>query len=196
MILQILNIEFPFSNLKNITNVSIMNIENKIKEQRLALALNKNFFGPQGKLSIICQMFGNSIIEDYFGRDQTDLVYGDIEEKNQFETFSEDHTSCLLGYFYDGINLGNHLEIKYLINENEIKLYYKGYVKYHELANELLSYIPEKEWESSVEAIFIRSIERLKKVNEEKLQKKNASVERMEKELIDKIRSKWGDDLI
>jgi len=196
MILQILNIEFPFSNLKNITNVSIMNIENKIKEQRLALALNKNFFGPQGKLSIICQMFGNSIIEDYFGRDQTDLVYGDIEEKNQFETFSEDHTSCLLGYFYDGVNLGNHLEIKYLINENEIKLYYKGYVKYHELSNDLLSYIPEKEWESSVEAIFIRSIERLKKVNEEKLQKKNASVERMEKELIDKIRSKWGDDLI
>ena len=196
MILQILNIEFPFSNLKNITNVSIMNIENKIKEQRLALALNKNFFGPQGKLSIICQMFGNSIIEDYFGRDQTDLVYGDIEEKNQFETFSEDHTSCLLGYFYDGVNLGNHLEIKYLINENEIKLYYKGYVKYHELSNDLLSYIPEKEWESSVEAIFIRSIERLKKVNEEKLQKKNASVERMEKELIDKIISKWGDDLI
>jgi hypothetical protein len=196
MILQILNIEFPFSNLKNITNVSIMNIENKIKEQRLALALNKNFFGPQGKLSIICQMFGNSIIEDYFGRDQTDLVYGDIEEKNQFETFSEDHTSCLLGYFYDGVNLGNHLEIKYLINENEIKLYYKGYVKYHELSNDLLSYIPEKEWESSVESIFIRSIERLKKVNEEKLQKKNASVEKMQKELIDKIRSKWGDDLI
>lgn len=176
--------------------VFIMNIENKIKEQRLAEAINKDLFGPQGKLSIICQMFGNPIIEDVFGGDQTDLIYFDAEEENDIKTFSEDHTSYLLGYFYDGVNLGNHLEIKYLINEAEIKLYHKGYVKYHEISNELLSYLPEKEWESYIDNIFIKSREKLKKINEDKLKIQDINTEKMQKDLIDKIRSKWGNDFI
>lgn len=174
--------------------VFIMNVENKIKEQRLAEAINKDLFGPQGKLSIICQMFGNPIIEDVFGADQTDLVYFDIEEEDKMKTFSTDHTSYLLGYFYDGINLGNGLEIKYLLNESEIKLYHRGYVKYHELSNELLAYIPEKEWENYINSIFLKSREKLKKINEEKLKIQDLQTEKMKKDLIEKIRSKWGNE--
>lgn len=171
-----------------------MNIENKIKEQRLAEATNKDFFGSQGKLSVICQMFGNPIIEDVFGGDQTELSFYNTEDEDTINIFSEDHQTFLLGYFYDGVNLGNNLEIKYLIQESEIKLYYKGYVKYHEIANELLTYIPEKEWESYIDVIFIKSREKLKKINEEKLKIQDLKTDKMKKDLIDKIRSKWGTD--
>ena len=176
--------------------VYIMNIENKIKEKRLAEALNKDFFGPQGKLSVICQVLGDPIIEDFFDGDQSELLYFNVEEENEAKTFSEDHMTSLLGYFYDGLNTGNHLEIKYLIQENEIKLYHKGYLKYHELANELLSYIPEKEWESYIDNIFIKSREKLKHINIQKLKEQDLRAEKMKKDLIDKIRSKWGNDLI
>lgn len=173
-----------------------MNVENKIKEQRLAEAINKDLFGAQGKLSVICQMFGNPIIEDVFGGDQTELSFYNTDEEDNIKTFSEEHQTFLLGYFYDGVNLRNNLEIKYLIQESEIKLYHKGYVKYHEIANELLVYTPEKEWENCIDTIFVKSKEKLKKINEEKLKIQDLKTEKMKKDLIDKIRSKWGNDWI
>ena len=173
-----------------------MNIENKIKEQRLAEAINKDLFGAQGKLSVICQMFGNPIIEDVFGGDQTELSFYDTDEEDNIKTFSEEHQTFLLGYFYDGVNLGNKIEIKYLIQESEIKLYHKGYVKYHEIANELLAYTPEKEWENYIDTIFVKSKEKLKNINEEKLKIQDLKTDKIKKDLIDKIRSKWGNDWI
>jgi len=152
-----------------------MDINNKIKEQRTVQAINKDLMGSQGKIALICQAFVEPIIYDNEISDSENYLnindgFYDFDE-SEIKTFSENHSSYQIGFWYDGINLGNGIEIKFLIHENEIKLYHKGSLKYHEESNNLIVYNPNGDWEKTLESLYFvakkRIIEKNKKILEE-----------------------------
>ena len=79
-----------------------------------------------------------------------------------------------LGWFFDGLNRGIHLEIKCLSEEGRLTVRYKGYQVYDESAGELLSYNPNEDWEKHVNKLFeTAKIKEQKTKKEEKKLPKN-----------------------
>ena len=175
-----------------------MDINNKIKEQRTVQAINKDLMGSQGKIALICQAFGEPIIYDNEISDSENYLnindgFYDFDE-SEIKTFSENHSSYQIGFWYDGINLGNGIEIKFLIHENEIKLYHKGSLKYHEESNNLIVYNPNGDWEKTLESLYFVAKKRIIEKNKKILEENQAIKEKEKKNLIDDIRKNWGDD--
>ena len=175
-----------------------MDINNKIKEQRTVQAINKDLMGSQGKIALICQAFGEPIIYDNEISDSENYLnindgFYDFDE-SEIKTFSENHSSYQIGFWYDGINLGNGIEIKFLIHENEVKLYHKGSLKYHEESNNLIVYNPNGDWEKTLESLYFVAKKRIIEKNKKILEENQAIKEKEKKNLIDDIRKNWGDD--
>lgn len=175
-----------------------MDINNKIKEQRTVQAINKDLMGSQGKIALICQAFGEPIIYDNEISDSENYLnindgFYDFDE-SEIKTFSENHSSYQIGFWYDGINLGNGIEIKFLIHENEIKLYHKGSLKYHEESNNLIVYNPNGDWEKTLESLYFVAKKRIIEKNKKILEENQTIKEKEKKNLIDDIRKNWGDD--
>lgn len=175
-----------------------MDINNKIKEQRTVQAINKDLMGSQGKIALTCQAFGEPIIYDNEISDSDNYLnindgFYDFDE-NEIKTFSENHSSYQIGFWYDGINLGNGIEIKFLIHENEIKLYHRGSLKYHEESNNLIVYNPNGDWEKTLESLYFVAKKRIIEKNKKILEENQVAKEKEKKNLIDDIRKNWGDD--
>jgi hypothetical protein len=173
-----------------------MDINNKIKEQRTVQAINNDLMGSQGKIALICQAFGEPIIYDNDISDAESLLnindgFYDFDESG-IKTFSENHSSYQIGLWYDGLKSGNGLEIKFLNHENEIKLYYKGYLKYHEESNNLLIYNPDGDWEKIVESIYFVAKKKIIEMNKKTLQENEVFKEKQKEKLIEEINKNWG----
>lgn len=177
-----------------------MEIQNKIKEQRTVEAIKKDFMGSQGKLAIICKAFGspiiydNSVFEEANTLDIDDGFYD--KEENEVETFEEGHVSYEIGYWYDGVNLGNGLEIKFLFYESEIKLYYKTYIRYHEISNTLISYNTDGDWEKIIDDLYYHAKNKIIENNKKTIEENKLIKEKNNKNLIDEIRKNWGSEFL
>lgn len=100
-----------------------------------------------------------------------------------------------LGWHFDGLNRGMHLEIKYVHRgedeKSEVNVHYKGHLVFKELSGELLVYVPD-EWEDHVESLF--RIAR-KKDDESRKKEKEARKEEAQKAKsgwLDKMKEYWG----
>lgn len=177
-----------------------MEIQNKIKEQRTVEAIKKDFMGSQGKLAIICKAFGspiiydNSVFEEANTLDIDDGFYD--KEESEVETFEESHVSYEVGYWYDGVNLGNGLEIKFLFYESEIKLYYKSYMRYHEISNTLVSYNTDGDWEKIIDDLYYHAKMKIIENNKKTIEGNKLIKEKNNKNIIDEIRKNWGSDFV
>jgi len=177
-----------------------MEIENKIKEQRTAEAVKKDFMGSQGKLAMICKAFGSPIIYDnsvFEGANTLDIDDGFYDkDDSEIKTFEEDHVSYELGYWYDGVNLGNGLEIKFLFYESEIKLYYKSYLRYHEISNILITYNTDGDWEKPIEDLHYNAKKKIIEKNKKIIEDNQLIKEKNKEKLINEIRKNWGSDFV
>ena len=177
-----------------------MEIQNKIKEQRTVEAIKKDFMGSQGKLAMICKAFGspiiydNSVFEEANTLDIDDGFYD--KEESEVKTFEEGHASYEVGYWYDGVNLGNGLEIKFLFYESEIKLYYKTYMRYHEISNTLISYNADGDWEKIIDDLYYHAKKKIIEKNKKTTEVNKIIKEKNNKNLIDEIRKNWGSDFV
>lgn len=97
-----------------------------------------------------------------------------------------------LGFHFDGLNRGYHLEMKYLEEECEITVHYKGYLVFKENSGKLLAYTPMEEWESKIDRLFISA----KKIQENKKKHdKEQTLEEAKKKkqsFIERLRTTWG----
>jgi hypothetical protein len=59
-----------------------------------------------------------------------------------------------IGWRFDGLSRGMHLEIQYLEHTHTFKVLYKGYEVYKEIKGDLVCYVPHKEWEEWIDRLF------------------------------------------
>ncbi len=168
--------------------------EKRILEERLLEANRKNLKGLEGKFGMILKNMGQQIVSESGGRiDSTPWPnFYDFEDEEVMPTMDEDGTITRIGWVFDGLSKGLHLEIKYMSEEKDLKVYYKGYQVYGEISEELVCYVPSDEWEKHVDGLY-EVAKRIEGVNKTK-QKTESEIEakRKKQSFINKLRTRWG----
>lgn len=169
-----------------------MNPIEKIKEERLFEATRKNLLGLNGKLGIILHYLGDKIWAH--GSLLYDITeFPDVyEEENEDElpTFDETEMTAEIGYVFDGLKRGTHLEIKYL--DGTITVHYKGYLVFLEKSGDLECYVPSPEWEDKIDDFYNVAV-KLQRKDKKEISKEKKEKEKKEKEgLLKYLLKTWG----
>lgn len=188
--------------------------EKTIKDIRTIEASKKQFIGMDGKLGLIVKYLGDPIMQDPFSYatiledpfDLTEVEYertlsgqnGPVIYRNEELIADEGAGSAdeenpnFLGYIFDGLSRGMHIEIKYTRFDNEIKVYFKGHEVYCEVAGELEKYIPFDEWESMIERLHLAAKQKTKKNKESEKQELIENAKKLKNSFWQKIKNTWG----
>lgn len=196
--------------------------EARIKEQRTIEATRKGYMGANGKFGLILKHLGqpiishtneNTIFYDFYeeldepkelGGSPEEIQnqipymldlcdepngYGWRETRNPKGDFANVHN---IGWHFDGLSRGMHLEIRYLDSQKELTVSYKGYMVYKEVSGELAAFAPLPEWEQKIEQLHTvaKSLENDTRKLENKSQRKSA--EQAKQNWLSKMRQKWG----
>lgn len=105
---------------------------------------------------------------------------------------SKNYSTETIGYHFDGLSRGMHMEIKYDEFSTETIISYKGYVCYREAKGELLSYIPNNEWEKWIESLYKVAKEKQRVIKEKEFEESIKEKEKEKENWINKIISNWG----
>jgi len=177
--------------------------EELIKEQRTFEATRKNLMGINGMLGTICRRLGTPIQKEgssMFDMSEMDDPWALEEEQredepfdmNKMPTMDEDEISYTIGYVFDGLSRGIHIEIKYIEDRKELNCFYKGYEVYREVSGELEMYVPSEEWEGKVEYLFskAKSVEK-KRMQQSKEELREVAMQR-QAEYLEHLKNRWG----
>lgn len=196
-------------------------VEAKIREQRIVEANKKGIVGQTGKIGTVLKIFGQPIISQSEGGIYVDTHYIESEfEKSEpknnselmasipiFDTGNNErpvgkewqempdprpYGSNQIGLHFDGLSRGMHMEIKYDDLEGELVLSYKGYVAYKEIKGEIVSYVPNKEWEDWVENLYHKAQKIQRSLKEAEFENQMQQAEKKKKEWWREIISRWG----
>ena len=167
--------------------------EQTIREQRTIEAMKNGLMGSEGKICRVAKVFGHPIykqcgsnFEQTFMEDPWEL------EEDEIPTMDEEEISHQIGWHFDGMRQGLHMEILWNEEYRELKAYYNSVLVYREVGGELDGYIPHEEWQSKLEVLF----EKAKK--KERINKKEHAVvvgleaKRQQQEFLEAMRRKWG----
>jgi hypothetical protein len=97
-----------------------------------------------------------------------------------------------MGWHFDGLSSGMHLEIKYLIERRELAVSWQGYCVYKEVAGELSAYFPKDDWEANIEKLFPIAKSRDRKKQTDELVERKTANEQAKVGLLQRMRNKWG----
>lgn len=169
-----------------------MEFEERIREQRASEALQKNLSGQEGKIFLISKILGETIYKENYEAEY--LNFEDtFDDENTLPTFSDDSGSIVVGHFYDDLRRGNHLEINFSEYNSAIKLFYRGYLQYHEENGVLLTYVPNNNWEKIVDDLFKMVEEKVKNLMIKRKIAEHEAFPAIKEQEINRLRSKWGD---
>ena len=169
-----------------------MNIEDRIREERTTEATKKNLMGMEGKLYLIARFLGDEIIQQSSTENYLDDFWNNIDYEEKMPIIDESTSVSHLGYHYDAMKRGYHLEIFTEYNINEIRLYYKNFLCYKESSGRLETYVPHIEWEQAIENLYLECEPKIKKYVKNKKSEEIKSIQILENDTIKKIREKWG----
>lgn len=197
-------------------------LEQRIREQRIIEANKKGLVGQNGKIGIVLKMMGHPIIAQTEGGGSIDtnhLQYESEEKKeptNNIELmqgmpvmdiegstrpegkeWSElgdpvSYGTYTIGWHFDGLSRGMHLEIKYDDLDAELSVLYKGRIVYKEIKGEIVSYIPYDEWEKWIESLSKIAKNAHRKLKEKEFDENIKKSEKQKANWLDSIRSRWG----
>ena len=169
-----------------------MEYEDRIQRIRLEEASKKEYFGPTSKFIFVVKLLGSEIVQDNFPSESISSFYEDLYiSENKVNEFSEDHTSSIIGYQYDGLRLGLPIEIIYKESMSNIKVFWKNRIVYEETDGVLERFIPLNEWETEIEKFYKKAQAKLK-IMKEKQEKAAGMVKSPDNAEIMRIREKWG----
>ena len=182
--------------------------ERQIREQRTRDAMVRGYMGENGKLVKICRNFGKPIISqgsphisstklpDLYnfngnGYDESGVITGG-EYKFGIPVFSEDSDSYEVGYHFEAMKYGFHLEITWKEATREVICKYKGKCVYHEMVGELEMFSPKEEWEKIIDDLFekTKKQERQNKKEQNKIQEEKLIQEQFK--FLEEMKVKWG----
>lgn len=157
-------------------------------------AMKNGLMGSSGKLAKIAISIGDPIYRQGGGSCEASYLpdFYDLDNEEEILTADEDEVVLLIGFHFDGLKHGLHLEIMWNEQIRQLKVYFKGHIVYNEIANELESYVPNKEWESKIDEIF-ESCKKREKRNKAKRNENNVVIaKKRQKEFLDEMQKKWG----
>lgn len=133
--------------------------EKRIKEQRLIEATSKDYLGIEGKFGHILKYLGEPILSytesgNYFSSNEMP-DYLNLDSGDELPVLDIESNVNTIGYMFDGLSRGMHLNITYINEDKKIEVYYKGYLVYREIENDLDTFFPLKEWEEIINKLFI-----------------------------------------
>ena len=191
--------------------------EKVIRERRTGLAVKNNMMGPSGKLGIIVKALGHPIMYEGGGYIDTHYLedpYADFTDTEYENTLSgqdgpvawqdrildgdegaggiHDENPNFLGYVFDGLSRGIHMEIKYMRHEHVLRVDYKGYEVYREVAGELEAYSPDEEWEGVIARLHKHAKDKYKELKDIEQAELLESVERKKNSFWERLRQRWG----
>lgn len=105
---------------------------------------------------------------------------------------STPYTTQTIGWHFDGLSRGMHLEIKYEESKSELIVLYKGYLVYKEMAGDLLCYVPVPEWEDWIERLSKSAKDIQRKIKEKEFAEQVKKVEEQKQSWWDSMKSRWG----
>jgi hypothetical protein len=173
--------------------------EQRIKEQMTTKAMGNGLMGITGKLACIACNLGSKIVSetpDMFSETSMPDVWelpgnGEWDFKKIHDN-DETAWSRDIGFIFDGLSRGIHLEIKYLSDEKSLTVYHKGYTVFREVSGDLEGYVPQPEWEDQVERLFKiakQIAEDRTKVEKEAFKK---VAEKRAMSYLEQLRLRWG----
>lgn len=100
--------------------------------------------------------------------------------------------TMVMGWHFDGLSRGMHMEIKYDDATSELSLHYRGYPAYRELKGEIIGYVPNEEWEGWIERLYKSAKEMKRKKQESEFEQKVKEAEKSKESWLLGIISRWG----
>jgi hypothetical protein len=97
-----------------------------------------------------------------------------------------------IGFHFDGLSRGMHMEIWYKEEGSVFQVYYKGFEVFKEIKGQLICYVPVPEWEQWIERLFrvAKPMEIQKRV--EFAQEEAQEIEEEKKSWLEDLRKRWG----
>lgn len=102
------------------------------------------------------------------------------------------YDTMVIGWHFDGLSRGMHMEIKYDDMISELSLHHKGYLSYKEIKGEIVCYVPGAEWEGWIDTLYKSAKEIRRRQQEEDFEKKVKEAEVNKSEWWRGIISRWG----
>ena len=170
--------------------------EKRIKEQRVIEAAGKNLMGASGKLGSICRYLGEAImgvggsLYDSYEYD-FDNGWGE-EDPDELPTMEVDTSVYNMGYLFDGLSRGMHLEIKYLAYEKKLTCNYEGYEVYQEVEGDLRAYAPRPEWETLIDNLYKITQTTARKKKKQQAAEEKAKMKAYGLGFLQKLKDRWG----
>lgn len=159
--------------------------EKLIQEKRTIEATRKNFIGLTGKFGAIVQTLGHKIISSGFFEEAEEI-------SEDIPTFEDDYEGVCIGYHFDGLSRGLHLEIQYDQSLSEIKVHYKGSLVYHEVAGDLFAYVPQDVWENEIEKLYKSAKLKVKNTKQELEGQRSWKAKIKAANFLDHLKDRWG----
>ncbi len=97
-----------------------------------------------------------------------------------------------VGWHFDGLNHGMHLEIWYREDRKELTAYYKGYIVYKEVTSELETYTPFDEWEDKIDSLYTVARRKDQKTTKQEKATRREKAQKNKENWLQRMRKKWG----
>ena len=123
--------------------------------------------------------------------------YGD-DEKQPYGPWKQNPSDMeyigqfIIGWLFDGLSHGMHLEIKYMEHNHSLTCHYKGYEVFREVRGELIGYAPLNEWEDWVNRLFVVAKEKRVEKQATSEQEYTKAAEREKMSWWNRFRLRWG----
>ncbi len=156
--------------------------------------MRNGLMGGEGKLARIAKTFGEPMVRQGSANfEQTFLPdFDEIPDENAIPYFDEEEVTHLIGWQYDGLRRGLHLEISWNEETRDLKASWKGYLVYREVGNELDGYVPNPEWEKIVDELYEAAKKKERTNRKEQAKVVNREARREQSEFLQEMRLKWG----
>lgn len=166
-----------------------------IRERRQIEAIRNDLMGPSGKLGTIVMYLGSQIRSDggaYYECSELDDPWEIPEDKPEIADWDDELVGMHIGWIFDGLSRGMHIEIKYLEQSNELSVSYKGYLVYKEVSGQLECYAPFKDWEEMISTLFSQANALKKKHKKEEKMFQRIDAKQQAKSLLNQLKLRWG----
>lgn len=175
--------------------------ERQIKNLMTMKAIQDNLMGPGGKFGIIAKYLGSKIHShngSNFSQSYMDDPW-DMQEEGPYQYDSSTiHDSDdlgdphVVGWIFDGLSRGLHVEIRYLDYAKELTVSYKGYTVFQEVNGELECYAPDSDWEEPLDRLFLAASHIKQSRDKRRFEEQKVEAKAGALRFLDKLRLKWG----